>query len=176
MFLFGAMHMATVLSLAKQYEDTIHNYMAAIDKSLHPTRALDEEMVRKAVFLVRHDGVQIHSFNEERLLLEASVKDAHSVKVVLNFGKLTAVCACPQETNCRHRLAVIFSLYQKIDSLSEWVAKWRDKENEKLSTLTNKRSPDQWEALIRSTWREPINDYVTRNYFYFEQLFVLICA
>ncbi|MDS8743086.1 hypothetical protein RLK13_00230, partial [Streptococcus pneumoniae] len=78
-------------------------YMAAIDKSLHPARALDEEMVRKAVFLVRHDGVQIHSFNEERLLLEASVKDAHSVKVVLNFGKLNAVCACPQEKTCRHR-------------------------------------------------------------------------
>lgn len=171
MFLFGAMQMATVLSLAKQYEDTIRNYMAAIDKSLHPARALDEEMVRKAVFLVRHDGVQIHSFNEERLLLEASVKDAHTVKVVLNFGKLTAVCACPQDQTCRHRLAVIFSLYQKIDSLSEWVAKWRDKENEKLATLTNKRSPDQWEALIRSTWREPINDYVTRNYFYFEQLY-----
>ncbi|HSP22902.1 MAG TPA: hypothetical protein VLQ20_11335, partial [Planococcus sp. (in: firmicutes)] len=72
--------MATVQSLAKRFDDTIHNYMAAIDKSLTPSREMDEEMVRKAVFLVRHDGVQILSFNEERLLLEAIVKDAHTVK------------------------------------------------------------------------------------------------
>src|SRR5690606_1691168 len=124
------MLMATVQSLAQQYEDTIHNYMAAIEKSLYPTRALDEEMVRKAVFLVRHDGVQIQSFDEERLLLEAIVKDAHSVKVVLNFDKLTAVCVCPQDEMCRHRLAVVFALYQKIGSLSGWVADWRAQEKE----------------------------------------------
>ena len=165
------MHMATVQSLAQRFEDTIHNYMAAIDKSLHPTRALDEEMVRKAVFLVRHDGVQIQSFNEERLLLEAIVKDAHSVKVVLNFDKLTAVCACPQEDMCRHRLAVIFALYQKVGSLSQWVADWRSGEQEKLSIIGDKRSPQQWAQLIRSVWREPIPDYTTRNYFYFEQMY-----
>ena len=165
------MHMATVQSLAKRFEDTIHNYMAAIDKSLLPTRALDEEMVRKAVFLVRHDGVQIQSFNEERLLLEAVVKDAHAVKVILNFDKLTAICACPQETMCRHRLAVIFTLYQKIGSLSEWVASWREPENKQLTLLSEKRSPEQWTKLIRSVWREAIPDYTTRNYFYFEQMY-----
>ena len=165
------MHMATVQSLAKRFEDTIHNYMAAIDKSLLPTRASDEEMVRKAVFLVRHDGVQIQSFNEERLLLEAIVKDAHSVKVILNFDKLTAICACPQDSMCRHRLAVIFALYQKIGSLSEWVASWREPENKQLTLLSEKRSPEQWTKLIRSIWRDAIPDYTTRNYFYFEQMY-----
>ncbi|MGI2327713.1 hypothetical protein [Planococcus sp. YIM B11945] len=163
--------MATVQSLAQRFDDTIHNYMAAIDKSLHPTREMDEEMVRKAVFLVRHDGVQILSFNEERLLLEAVVKDAHAVKVILNFDNLTAICACPQDDMCRHRLAVIFALYQKIGSLSEWVASWRSRQNEQLSLVSDKRSPQQWTALIRSVWRDPIPDYTTRNYFYFEQMY-----
>lgn len=170
-FYFGAMQMATVQSLAQQYEEIIHNYMAAVEKSLNPARALDEEMVRKAVFLVRHDGVQIQSFNEERLLLEAVVKDAHTVKVVMNFDKLTAVCACPQEEICRHRLAVIFALYQKIGSLSGWVADWRSQEKEELSTIGTKRSPQQWAKVIRSVWRDPIPDYTTRNYFYFEQMY-----
>ncbi|WP_244896239.1 hypothetical protein [Planomicrobium okeanokoites] len=165
------MQMATVQSLAQQYEETIHNYMAAIERSLNPARATDEEMVRKAVFLVRHDGVQIQSFNEERLLLEAIVKDAHSVKVVMNFEKLTAVCACPQEDLCRHRLAVIFALYQKIGSLSQWVADWRAQEQEQLSTIGNKRSPQQWRKVIQSVWRDPIPDYTTRNYFYYEQMY-----
>lgn len=163
--------MATVQHLAKRFDDTIHNYMAAIDDSLNPSREMDEEMVRKAVFLVRHDGVQILSFNEERLLLEAIVKDAHTVKVVLNFEKMTAVCACPQEENCRHKLAVVFSLYQKIGSLSEWVAAWRARPAEQLNLLTDKRSPVQWVHIIRNAWREPVPDYTKRNYFYFEQLY-----
>ncbi|WP_422123993.1 hypothetical protein DHX103_04050 [Planococcus sp. X10-3] len=163
--------MATVQSLAQQYEETIHNYMAAIEKSLYPARALDEEMVRKAVFLVRHDGVQIQSFNEERLLLEASVKDAHAVRVLLNFEKETAVCACPQEEMCRHRLAVIFALYQKVGSLSEWVANWRAQEKEQLWTGDKQRSPEQWTKVIQSVWRDPIPDYTSRNYFYFEQMY-----
>ncbi|WP_106532866.1 hypothetical protein [Planomicrobium soli] len=163
--------MATVQSLAQRFDDTIHNYMAAIDKSLHPTRELDEEMVRKAVFLVRHDGVQIQSFNEEKLILEAIVKDAHTVKVFLNFDKLTAICACPQEETCRHKLAVIFALYQKIGSLSQWVADWRSRPNDQLAMLSNKRSPAQWTAIIRNAWREAIPDYTTRNYFYFEQMY-----
>ncbi|MFD1031828.1 hypothetical protein [Metaplanococcus flavidus] len=163
--------MATVQSLAQQYEDTIRNYMAAIEKSLSPARALDEEMVRKAVFLVRHDGVQIQSFNEERLLLEASVKDAHSVRVVLSFENETAVCACPQEEMCRHRLAVIFALYQKVGSLAGWVADWRAQEKEQLSTIGKQRSPEQWTKVIRSVWRDPIPDYTSRNYFYFEQMY-----
>lgn len=163
--------MATVQSLAKHFDDTIYNYMAAIDKSLHPSRTLDEEMVRKAVFLVRHDGVQILSFNEERLLLEAIVKDAHSVKVILNFDKITAVCACPQDGLCRHKTAVIFSLYQKIGSLSEWVANWRLRLNEQAELALEKRSPQQWTQLVRNAWREPVPDYTTRNYFYFEQMY-----
>ena len=170
-FYFGAMHMATVQSLAERFDDTIHNYMAAIDNSFHPSREMDEEMVRKAVFLVRHDGVQILSFNEEKLLLEAIVKDAHTVKVTLNFGKATAICACPQEKMCRHRLAVIFSLYQKIASLSEWVAEWRAQTTDQSALLSNKRSPDQWIRLIEDVWKEPIPDYTTRNYFYFEQMY-----
>ena len=163
--------MATVQSLAKRFDDTIHNYMAAIDKSLTPSREMDEEMVRKAVFLVRHDGVQILSFNEERLLLEAIVKDAHTVKVVLNFDKMNAICACPQPDMCRHRLAVIFSLYQKVGSLSEWVAAWRAQPSSQLKMLAEKRSPVQWTQIIKSVWRDPIPDYTTRNYFYFEQMF-----
>ncbi|MFD1861894.1 hypothetical protein [Planococcus chinensis] len=163
--------MATVQSLANRFDDTIHNYMAAIDNALTPTRELDEEMVRKAVFLVRHDGVQILSFNEERLLLEAVVKDAHAVKVVLNFDKMTAICACPQEEMCRHRLAVIFSLYQKVASLSEWVAAWRARPGDEMKMLAEKRSPDQWTQIIRSVWREPVPDYTTRNFFYFEQMY-----
>ncbi|KOF09482.1 hypothetical protein AC739_14485 [Planococcus glaciei] len=163
--------MATVQSLAKRFDDTIYNYMAAVEKSLIPSREQDEEMVRKAVFLVRHDGVQILSFNEERLLLEAIVKDAHTVKVLLNFDKMTAACACPQDEMCRHKLAVIFALYQKIGSLSEWVAKWRSRPSDPVAALTGKRSPEQWTALIRNAWREPIPDYTTRNYFYFEQMY-----
>ena len=170
-FYFGAMQMATVQSLAQQYEETIHNYMAAIERSLFPARASDEEMVRKAVFLVRHDGVQIQSFNEERLVLEAIVKDAYSVKVVMNFEKQTAVCACPQDEMCRHRLAVIFALYQKVGSLSQWVADWRAKDQDQLSTFGGKRSPQQWKKVIQSVWRDPIPDYTTRNYFYFEQMY-----
>ncbi|MDN7241769.1 hypothetical protein QWY14_08180 [Planococcus sp. N028] len=163
--------MATVQSLAQRFDDTIHNYMAAIDKSLHPTRELDEEMVRKAVFLVRHDGVQIQTFNEEKLVLEAIVKDAHTVKVFLNFDKLTAICACPQEEMCRHRLAVIFALYQKIGSLTQWVADWRARPNDQLTLISDKRSPAQWNARIRNAWRDPVPDYTTRNYFYFEQMY-----
>ncbi|RNF39999.1 hypothetical protein [Planococcus salinus] len=163
--------MATVQSLAERFNDTIYNYMAAIDKSLHPSREMDEEMVRKAVFLVRHDGVQVLSFNEERLLLEAIVKDAHTVKVILNFDQTTGICACPQETMCRHRLAVIFALYQKIGSLSEWVAEWRAQTNDQSALLSKKRSPEQWTRLIQGVWKDPIPEYTTRNYFYFEQMY-----
>ncbi|HSI68200.1 MAG TPA: hypothetical protein VK947_12315 [Planococcus sp. (in: firmicutes)] len=163
--------MATVQSLANQFDDTIHNYMAAIDKSLHPARELDEEMVRKAVFLVRHDGVQILSFNEERLLLEAVVKDAYSVKVILNFETLSSACVCPVEPTCRHKLAVIFSLYQKIGSLSKWVEDWRSQQKNQLALLSSKRSPENWTKIIRNVWREPIPEYTIRNYFYFEQMY-----
>lgn len=161
--------MATVQSLAERFDETIQEYMAAVDDTLHPTRALDEEMVRKAVFLVRRGAVQILSFQEDRLLLEAVVSDAHAAKVVLNFQAKTAVCACPQDEQCRHRLAVIFYLYQKVGSLSEWVAAWRSKEQQTVA-LSDKRSPQQWEALIKYIWRDPVPSYTARNYFYFEQL------
>ncbi|WP_088007311.1 hypothetical protein [Indiicoccus explosivorum] len=163
--------MATVQSLAKRFEETILQFMTAVDNTLHPADERDEEMVRKAVFFVRHGGVSFHSFNEETQLLEASVKDVHTVRVVLNFNDLNTSCACPAEEMCRHRLAVIFGLYQKIGSLSGWIADWRAKKNEQLFLMPDERSPAQWLAIARSIWREPIPDYTKRNFFYFSQLY-----
>ncbi|AQQ55150.1 SWIM zinc finger family protein [Planococcus lenghuensis] len=163
--------MATVQALAKRFEETISDFMTAVDSTLHPSSERDEEMVRKAVFFVRHGGVTFQSFNEETQLLEATVKDVHTVKVVLNFNDLLSSCSCPEEDMCRHRLAVIFGLYQKVGSLSGWVADWRAKKNEQLLLMPDERSPAQWLAIVKSVWQEPIPEYTRRNFFYFSQLY-----
>jgi hypothetical protein len=113
----------------------IHSLADELGEFLHPHVTEDALLVQKGLMLYRQGLVtQLHIGNEE---ITARVQDVIPVKVELDLNYLgMSECSCPAEGLCRHQLAVFFSSYARVGSVTEWVDAWREplKEQKALSS------------------------------------------
>ncbi len=124
----GIINMNTNVSeIAHLYEDFLRNKMLELSLELDSSNEQDEETVRRAAFLARHNYVKLRSFRAELGRLQFAVQDAGTptVTIVVEDEKLS--CDCPTKKPCRHQLAAMFTLYQYVDSLSQWLEDFRNK-------------------------------------------------
>ncbi len=97
---------------------------------LSPYEGEDARLVQKGLMLYRQGLVShLHMGTDQ---VTGTVQDVMPVKVCLDFNFLAmSECSCPAEGICRHKLAVFFAAYSRFDSVSDWVAEWREPAREK---------------------------------------------
>ncbi|MCL6572633.1 MAG: SWIM zinc finger family protein [Bacillus sp. (in: Bacteria)] len=102
---------------------------------LHPHVTLDAMLIQKGLMLYRQGLVtQLHIGDED---ITAIVQDVMPVKVHINPNFLAvSTCACPEQGLCRHQLAVFFSAYSRVGSVTDWVETWREPAREQKSFST----------------------------------------
>ncbi len=112
-----------------------------IKKELTPKESAHLKMVQKGLLLHRQKLV----YNVKTLdsTISAQVQDVTpvSVKLDLDFPLLSR-CSCPETGWCRHRMAVFFTIFQRVNSVSEWVKSWKGEDSvvpevKKAAELTN---------------------------------------
>ncbi|MEH7356120.1 SWIM zinc finger family protein [Neobacillus drentensis] len=97
---------------------------------LNPNAVEDAKLIQKGLILYRQGMVQQLHIGDE--VITAVVQDVTPVKVRLDLDFMAmSECSCPTEGLCRHQLAVFFSAYSKVGSVSDWVTDWREPIREK---------------------------------------------
>lgn len=142
----------SLFNLTVRYQSQLERWMQTIYEELHPSQSTDEELVRRAAFFVRNGAIKVTNYDPYKHSIDALVQDVVPVHVRLFITDESSFCSCPAEEFCRHRLSVLFSLYQQKSSLSEWLQGWRLKKTEQLSLLANERTPESWTAIVESTF------------------------
>lgn len=140
--------MTTINKLAKEQTKFIHQQLKTAEQTLLPSSTEDEELVRRATFAVRNKSVVFERYISRAEMLYVTVQDVRPALVEVNFINKTIACSCPQKQMCRHKLAVILSLYQYIGSVQDWVARWRATKTTNLKNLANDRTPESWLQLV----------------------------
>lgn len=147
-FLGANVMVLSVARLAKEQEDFIRDQLKIIELELHPSVTEDEETIRRALFAVRNQSVKFLRYVSVFTLLTTTVQDVRSTEVSINFRDNYITCTCPQKGWCRHKLSVLLSLYQHIDSVQEWASNWRRKKSADLQALANMRTPENWLRMV----------------------------
>lgn len=143
-FLGANVVMLSVANVAREQESLIREKLQIVARELHPSVAEDEEIIRRALFAVRNQAVVFHRYVSVFSVLTASVRDVRTAEVIMDFRGDTISCSCPQDGWCRHKVSVLLSLYQYIDSVQEWASSWRAKKIVNFEALANVRTPDSW--------------------------------
>ncbi|RUL53194.1 hypothetical protein [Lysinibacillus antri] len=138
----------SVSSLAHDHEHFIKQQLEQIERGLHPSVTEDEELVRRALFAVRNKSVVFGRYIATNGVLYTTVQDVRPTEVVFHFHSNIIVCNCPQDGWCRHKVSVILSLYQYLESVQDWAAKWRSKKGVNLHLLASERTPENWLAMV----------------------------
>ncbi|NRD77140.1 SWIM zinc finger family protein [Bacillus sp. BRMEA1] len=95
----------------------------------------DAKLVQKGLVLYRQNMVTQLQIAEGTIT--ATVQDVMPAKVKLETTFLAASdCTCPGEGLCRHQLAVFFSAYARIGSVTDWVSEWREPVREQRSAAS----------------------------------------
>ena len=160
-----------ISDIAKRYEDFIRNQMAQISLDLHTTNSEDDELVRRAAFLARHNYVKITTYSEERNVISFVVQDATPTNVTFQINSDSLTCDCPKEHWCRHKLAALFVLYQYIDSLSTWLEGFRAKKSAQMNLLKDERSPEAWLRLVQNVYKSNLYSQPVMNPYLVESIF-----
>ena len=158
----------SLFNIAVRYQAHIQEWMDKIAEDFHPSHQEDEELIRRASFFVRNGAVRILSYDPYEHELQAKVQDVSPVIVTVSLLDKEVSCACPEKRLCRHCLAVIFSLYMQKFSLSDWLSEWRLKKSEQLSLLANERTPQSWDAIVKSTFDAVSSDWSWKERFYID--------
>lgn len=148
----------SLFNLTVRYQSQLERWMHTIYEELHPSHLADEELVRRAAFIVRNGAIKITNYDPYKHSIDAVVQDVVPVQVRLLITEEISFCSCPADEFCRHRLSVIFSLYQQKFSLSEWLQNWRLKKTEQLSMLANERTPESWTSIVETTFHAVSSD------------------
>ncbi|RHW39981.1 hypothetical protein D1B33_03805 [Lysinibacillus yapensis] len=138
----------SIASLAREQTLFIKTQLDQIEHALHPSVTEDEELVRRALFAVRNKSVIFDRYIPSTTNLYAAVQDVRPTQVLINFRDEIVHCDCPHGEWCRHKVSVILSLYQYIDSVQDWTAKWRSKKSVNLHLLATERTPESWLAMV----------------------------
>ncbi|MGX9133168.1 hypothetical protein ACWV26_02160 [Rummeliibacillus sp. JY-2-4R] len=160
-----------ISDIAKSYEDFIRNQMAQIGLDLDASNAEDEELIRRAAFLARHNYVKVTSFSEERNVISFVVQDATPTNVTFHINTDSLTCDCPKNKWCRHKLAALFVLYQYIDSLSSFLDNFRSKKTSQLKFLKEERSPEAWLRLVQNIYKANLYNQSSFNPYLIESIF-----
>ncbi|MFJ8263063.1 hypothetical protein ACIQ4I_14100 [Rummeliibacillus sp. NPDC094406] len=160
-----------ISDIAKSYEDFIRNQMAQIGLDLHASNPEDEELVRRAAFLARHNYVKISAYSEERNVISFVVQDATPTNVTFHINAGNLSCDCPKEHWCRHKLAALFVLYQYIDSLATWLEGFRSKKATQLNLMKDERSPEAWLRLVQNVYKTNLYNQPVLNPYLVESIF-----
>lgn len=138
----------SVSEIAREHSAFIYEQVDKIERTLHPSVTEDEELVRRALFAVRNKSVLFQRYIPTQKRLYIFVQDVSPPDVTIDFNHKLLVCSCPQDGMCRHKVSVILSLYQYLDSVQDWAANWREKKNVSLHVLAGERSPESWQAMV----------------------------
>lgn len=138
----------SVAHIAEEQEKFIRQTLRTIERELHPSVTEDEEIIRRALFAVRNQSVVFHRYVSVFSVLTTTVKDVHPTEVTIDFLSNSITCTCPNNGWCRHKVSVLLSLYQHIDSVQEWISNWRSKKSVNLQALANVRTPDNWLKMV----------------------------
>src|SRR5690606_15449942 len=109
----------SVAHIAEEQEKFIRQTLRTIERELHPYVTEDEEIIRRALFAVRNQSVVFHRYVSVFSVLTTTVKDVHPTEVTIDFLSNSITCTCPNNGWCRHKVSVLLSLYQHIDSVQE---------------------------------------------------------
>jgi len=110
--------------------ELLHAFSEEVRELLHPNTVEDAKLVQKGLMLYRQGMVQQLHIGDQTVT--AVVQDVTPVKVQLDLDFMAmSECSCPTEGLCRHQIAVFFSAYSKVGSVSDWVTDWREPIREK---------------------------------------------
>ncbi|ETT87177.1 hypothetical protein MKZ08_19275 [Viridibacillus sp. FSL R5-0477] len=160
-----------ISEIAKKYEDAIRNNMAAIELELNSSVPEDEELVRRAAFLARHNYVKISSYSEVLNILHFVVQDATPATATLYINDDLFTCDCRNKKWCRHKLAAMFVLYQYVDSLSGWLENFRSQKLNQLSLFKDERTPESWLKLVENIYKVNLYNQQSLNPYLIESIF-----
>ncbi|WP_409303124.1 hypothetical protein [Peribacillus sp. SCS-155] len=91
---------------------------------LDPKNEVDSAVVQKGLNLHRQDLV--YGKTESPDEMKATIQDVIPVQVSLNLlDPASSTCECDPEGFCRHKLALFFSSYSEVASISDWLRSWR---------------------------------------------------
>lgn len=138
----------SISTLAREHKLFIQTQLEQIEHALHPSVSEDEELVRRALFAVRNKSVVFDRYIPSTTNLYTAVQDVRPTQVLINFRDQIIHCDCPHTDWCRHKVSVVLSLYQYIDSIQDWTAKWRSKKSVNLHLLAAERTPENWLAMV----------------------------
>ena len=138
----------SITEIARLHKDFIIKQISEYESQLLPSSEEDQELVRRAVFSVRNKSVIFERYVPFSTNLYTIVQDVKSPNVLIEFGQEKISCSCPVQGICRHKLAVLLSLYQYFDSVQEWASSWRAKKSVQLELLAQNRTPENWRILV----------------------------
>lgn len=150
----------SVSAIAREQSLFINEQLNQIEHTFHPSVTEDEELIRRALFAVRNKSVVFERYLPSSSILYASVQDVRPTKVIIDFQHGAIDCDCPQTQTgwCRHQVSVILSLYQYLDSVQDWAAKWRSKKSVNLHLLAAERSPENWKSMVDEVMSHLLQD------------------
>ncbi|RFU60751.1 SWIM zinc finger family protein [Peribacillus glennii] len=147
-------------------------FAGQLEDLLNPKVPEDLSIVQKGLVLYRQTLVSDKHATDD--FITAKVQDVVPVEVKLDkFSASLSTCSCGSDFFCRHRMAVFFSAYSELGSVSEWVLRFRGRNiaaNSKtplpiqrasdiMKTKTNgvlEKSYPAWKEFITSAFREVI--------------------
>lgn len=138
----------SVSAIARDHADFIYKNIEQIERMFHPSVTEDEELIRRALFAVRNKSLVFQRYIPANQRLYLSVQDVRTTEVIIHFVPNIMSCTCPQDGMCRHKVSVILSLYQHLESVQDWAAKWREKKSVSLHELASERSPENWLRMV----------------------------
>ncbi|PLS17777.1 hypothetical protein CVD28_08730 [Bacillus sp. M6-12] len=122
-------------------------------KELNPKAGEQVAAVQRGVMLYRQELV--YEKTETPDFVRATVQDVTPVKVELDLTfPLNSSCTCNRISFCRHKLAVFFSAYAAVGSVSEWVQNW--KEQQQGQTNRNPLQLQRARDLLNRTKKQPL--------------------
>lgn len=131
----------------------------------------DVVSVQRGLLLYRQN--MVYRKNEETDYISATVQDVIPCQVVLNLQfPINSSCSCKQDSICRHKLAVFFSSYATVASVSEWIQSWKNAGSapiqvsslqlQKAKELLNEEQTientyDSWKTFMEDTFTKQIS-------------------
>nr|WP_106783565.1 hypothetical protein [Lysinibacillus timonensis] len=148
----------SVSTIARDYSPFIYNQIDKIERLFHPSVTEDEDLIRRALFAVRNKSVLFQRYIPAQNRLYTTVQDVRPMDVTVDFYHELISCSCPQDGMCRHKVSVILSLYQYLESVQDWAAKWREKKSVALHELASERTPENWLLMVEEVMSNIIKD------------------
>lgn len=130
-----------------QHRESIYSAMEQLENYFSSDQAVHEEMFRRALFDVRNNHVQISKYDSFNNIFYFSIQDVQSITGYFNLDENKLYSNCNERGVCRHQISVTFYLYQHIDSLSDWISRWKSSSAPQLITI-ERRTPESWTAFV----------------------------